>query len=1509
MKAVPKGPIAAAPLPIYGTGKVSLSATADFYSATEVRWYDASVGGTLLGTGTSYTTPNISATTSFYVCTYTSATGCESLRQKVDARVLPYITPSTATTEIIRVSGITQDKQIYTLGDNQKNTTTLFYDGLMRVNQTVAVRASPLGKDVVQPIEYDQFGRTKKDYLPYVASTTTGVFQSNYQAAQLSFYNNTTDKVADDSAPYALATYEDSPLGRVLEQGGVGTAWQPGANHTKTFGYSYNVASSGSQSEDVRQFNTDGTSSGYYAANMLTRSQVKDENGNIGIVYKDALGRTVARKQQLDQTINGSMVNYLTTYYVYDDMGRMKYMIPPGGVNLLSSNSWNLSAILADHVHQFVYDKRGRLTQKKTPGQDWIYYVYDKMNRLIFTQDANTRGQNKWAFVKYDGKGRAIMAGLYTNTTQTTLAAVQTLVDGWYGTGATYFETLGTTLHGYTNQCMPTTNADATSTPLEVWSVNYFDNYDFDFNGSADYKYDSTQAPGTTSQWLPYGYATGGKKLILGTSNWLYSCTYYDQLGRTIQTRYNNHLSLTVDNLTTVVYDAVEFAKVTKTTSYHNAGGTNQVTTVQTPVYDAKGRVLQMKHNTNNAGDVTVAQYEYNELGQVTDKKLHVSGSSFLQSVDYRYNIKGWLKSINNAQLVSDASVTNDETTDYFGMEMLYHTTEAGLNDQVNDKVHYNGNVSAIKWKGAGGGSGSVGQRSYKFLYDNSDKLLTATFQKYGTSAWDQETNTLNEAITYDHNGNISTLQRKKNQRGLSGTTVTSTAQLIDDLAYTYATANQLSKVEDAQGTEGFSNGSNTTTEYTYDNHGNLTADLNKGISAISYNALGKPAQMTVTTGGVTKIISYTYDAGGNKLTMSTNVGGTITTTDYVNGFVYTNGALSFFGSPEGRVVKNGSNFEYQYAIADHQGNTRILFTSAAPQVETRTATYEGSDDVGYYKTYPGTTSFGTVNNHTASGSHSQILYAGMVGIGHSYHVYAGDKVQIDAWGMYRNLSGTNNSDLTGFAATLLTAFQLSAPAPGETGTPASGLNTFGALEAGGWGDGSTDNTDVRAFVNIIIFDKNYKFLDAAYAQLTATTAGAFVAMTQNYIAKEEGYAYLYISNENQKTVDVYFDDVTMTYTPSNIIQSNEYYPFGMQTAQSWTRGSNSNNFLYDAGSELNSTSGFYDLPFRNYDAALGRFFQVDAMATTSHTLTPYHYAGNNPIGSNDPTGLYKQDWTNAFQEVSGNGGQMRDSYYDSWFSDKIEMWNDPFEAYLERHPERQMENDASKVRNGSMRPEDYAKKWGQGASNLLQAYTALEIRWWLVYTGDAANKSMALFFNKSFQNLYKEDEWYAAYESGEGAEDFQGDGHVQDYRDLADKLIKEFGSQLITNRPFSVSIDYGGTNDCRCTFSDQPGQTYGESGSHIRTYVSSLYLSETNKILLTAGHELVHVRDYDSGYYAYLLNKGTLSTDNIKAIMETRAHNWSVNNAYRLGEVNWRSNSLTKLEQLSWNLPENYPR
>ena len=195
-----------------------------------------------------------------------------------------------------------------------------------------------------------------------------------------------------------------------------------------------------------------------------------------------------------------------------------------------------------------------------------------------------------------------------------------------------------------------------------------------------------------------------------------------------------------------------------------------------------------------------------------------------------------------------------------------------------------------------------------------------------------------------------------------------------------------------------------------------------------------------------------------------------------------------------------------------------------------------------------------------------------------------------------------------------------------------------------------------RAFVNIIVFDKNYRLLDAAWEaidpaahQVGLSPVVAHDYMMREYTAKEEGYVFMYISNENTTLVDVYFDDVVMTYTPSNVIQYNEYYPFGMNTANSWTReNTTGNNFLNNGGTELNTTSNLYDLHFRNYDPVLGRMNQVDPMATSFAGLSPYNFSFNDPVTYNDPLGdcptcnTAKEFYENAQREMYGEAWRDR---------------------------------------------------------------------------------------------------------------------------------------------------------------------------------------------------------------------------------------------------------------------------
>jgi RHS repeat-associated protein len=118
------------------------------------------------------------------------------------------------------------------------------------------------------------------------------------------------------------------------------------------------------------------------------------------------------------------------------------------------------------------------------------------------------------------------------------------------------------------------------------------------------------------------------------------------------------------------------------------------------------------------------------------------------------------------------------------------------------------------------------------------------------------------------------------------------------------------------------------------------------------------------------------------------------------------------------------------------------------------------------------------------------------------------------------------------------------------------------------------------------------------------------------------GYLYIYLSYENESQNWVYFDDLKVTYKKSQVVQSNNYYAFGMQTSESWTRtGTQPNKYLYNAGSELNGNTGNYEMFFREYDPALGRMNAIDPMASKYASLTPYNYSFNDPVTYNDPSG------------------------------------------------------------------------------------------------------------------------------------------------------------------------------------------------------------------------------------------------------------------------------------------------
>src|SRR5690554_6810576 len=65
-----------------------------------------------------------------------------------------------------------------------------YFDGLGRPVQQIAHKQSNTGKDIVTYIEYDQFGRQTREYLPFVSTGASLNYLPSAQTDLLEFYTS-----------------------------------------------------------------------------------------------------------------------------------------------------------------------------------------------------------------------------------------------------------------------------------------------------------------------------------------------------------------------------------------------------------------------------------------------------------------------------------------------------------------------------------------------------------------------------------------------------------------------------------------------------------------------------------------------------------------------------------------------------------------------------------------------------------------------------------------------------------------------------------------------------------------------------------------------------------------------------------------------------------------------------------------------------------------------------------------------------------------------------------------------------------------------------------------------------------------------------------------------------------------------------------------------------------------------------------------------------------------------
>ena len=106
---------------------------------------------------------------------------------------------------------------------------------------------------------------------------------------------------------------------------------------------------------------------------------------------------------------------------IYDDFGNLCFVLPPRIQSEENSGEETqvegiARSALDELAYQYRYDVRNRCIARKLPGTGWTHHVYDKADRLIFSQDSLQRAKREWTFTIPDVFGRTVLTGICKDT-------------------------------------------------------------------------------------------------------------------------------------------------------------------------------------------------------------------------------------------------------------------------------------------------------------------------------------------------------------------------------------------------------------------------------------------------------------------------------------------------------------------------------------------------------------------------------------------------------------------------------------------------------------------------------------------------------------------------------------------------------------------------------------------------------------------------------------------------------------------------------------------------------------------------------------------------------------------------------------------------------------------------------------------------------------------------------------------------------------------------------------
>ncbi len=1180
---------------------------------------------------------------------------------------------------------------------------TDYFDGLGRTIQSVSKGSSPAGYDLVQPIQYDELGRTPKEYLGYstdIPDEASGLYRDNALAEQYAFYDREVTGLPASRFAYSRMKYEDSPLNRVLETAVPGEVYLPGDDwddpDRKT---SSSFTRSNRQALDgpIHHYTISGKTISYEDQNDFA------DHSLVVIVSTDEMGSTLEEYTNLEgellmKRVKDDEGEWIETNYIYDDFGNLRVILTPEAQIKLESDDFvpGENGAIINHDKNlyhyegisYLYTPSARITLKDgfrvvhedgpfsikksthdddgngivyttTNIHDQLYiYEYDERQQMIASKDPGA----DWSYYVYDRWGRQVMMQepqmraeeqaqwlffKYDQEGREVLSGLLTtdktleVIRQEARAHTVHYETFIDATDAYSlNDAYPNYITEA-----DLLSITFYDNYNFGTSGYEFSPYTShsgKQVISTDQRDVNRlgGLVTGGKLRVLDAAGtWLKSVVYYDEDYQVIQTVSDNHLGN--KDRTYTWYDFL--GTTTETVTVYNEGQTTAL----------------------EPEEVTISnRYEYDHRDRLTALYHRIDDRAEVKLAQYNYNELGavirkdlhpdytptaslqeldYTYDIRGALTaindVEDANAGSAELSDVFGMSLHY---ESGFTQN-----HFDGQIAGMKWFSRYGTETTPTVSHYGYQYDDLGRMSLADYTG--------DENFSVRVDDYDNNGNIKELTRL----GRFG----NGSDEIDKLRYTYE-GDQLRKVEDVSGSaEGYDDHVDVDEELSYDQAGNLMIERNKGIEQITYNYLSLPERVDM---GNDTYLSYSYDAAGNRLSSSLFVAGELQYTQYYHGeLLYEESILgtrlSQIQHAEGRVIDNlfepepgDSNAphqwhatDYQYFITDHLGNTRaILSADEVRQFTFRASMEDPAEEAIYFENVglvdPGIRSSLLINNHTPDGgaTHS----ARLNGTGHIMGPAMTYRVQKgDQVNMkaYARYATDNDANLAAgaLASTLNNSFWIN----NSFSEVVNAANPFTAVANELMFLPNGENDVPKAYLTYIFLDEDFQFVD------DENVGYGYIQITDDALGSHEELmldrtfdenGYLYVFVSNHSPVDVFFDDLTISLNMSPIDQVQDYYPFGGRFRAYTQYLSEVNRYYYQTKEE--QESGLTSFFLRDYDVNLGRWTGTDPY---QQFASPYAGMGNNPINLIDPDGGFSKFgawWRNGFSMngVYESGGE-----------------------------------------------------------------------------------------------------------------------------------------------------------------------------------------------------------------------------------------------------------------------------